>query len=114
MGGALKTLAGHKGSGLALLVQVLAGTLVGAASFDNDSENAGNLVMAINPNIFLDESEFKKNVSNMITKIKSARKLSSVNEIMIPGERGNKITQDRLKSGEIEVEDNLLNKLREI
>lgn len=114
MGGALKTLAGHKGSGLALMVQVLASTLVGAASFDNDSENAGNLVMAINPNIFLDESEFKKNVSLMVSKIKSSRKLNGVNEILVPGERGNRLTNERLSSGEIEVEENLLVKLKEV
>lgn len=114
MGGALKTLAGHKGSGLALVVQVLAGVFVGADSFNSDSDNAGNLVIAINPNIFINPKDFKKNVSDLIAKIKSARKLESVNEIMIPGERGNKLTQERMTSGEIEVEDNLLNKLREV
>lgn len=114
MGGALKALAGHKGSGLALMVQILAGTLVRAASFDNDSDNAGNLVIAINPDIFMNKSKFKKNVSDMVSKIKSARKLPGVNEIRVPGERGNQITRDRLKSGEIEVEDNLLNKLKEV
>lgn len=30
------------------------------------------------------------------------------------GEKGNQITHDRLKFGEIEIEDNLLNKLKEV
>lgn len=113
MGGAIKTLAGHKGSGLALAVQVLAGVFVGADSFDNDSTNAGNLVIAINPGIFIDPNEFKKNVSTLITRIKSARKLKGVNEIVIPGERGSKLTKERLTLGEIDIEENLLTKLKE-
>ncbi len=114
MGGALKTLAGHKGSGLALVVQILAGAFVGADSFDNDSSNAGNLVIAINPNIFAPSEEFKGNISKMITKIKSARKLEGVNEILVPGERTNKISKENLKNENIEIEDNLWNALLEV
>ncbi len=111
MSGALKTLAGHKGSGLALVVQVLAGAFVRADSFDNDSSNAGNLVIAIDPAIFVSSEEFKKNVSSIVTKVKSARKLEGVSEILIPGERGNKLTRDRISAGDIEIEDNLFQEL---
>lgn len=114
MGGALKTLAGHKGSGLALMVQILAGTFVGADSFNSDSSNAGNLVIAIDPNIFIISEEFKKNVSGVVAKVKSARKINGVNEILIPGERGNRLTKDRLELGEIEVEDNLYSELKKV
>jgi L-2-hydroxycarboxylate dehydrogenase (NAD+) len=112
MGGALKTLAGHKGSGLAFLVQILAGAFVGADSFDNDSENAGNLVIAIDPNIFLNPEDFKTRVTEIVNKVKSARKLLGVEEILVPGERGNKIKNTALESGEIEIEENLLNGLK--
>ncbi len=114
MGGALKTIAGHKGSGLALVVQILAGALVKADSFDNDSQNAGNLVLAIDPNIFVPSEEFKKNVSGMVAKVKSARKLEGVGEIMAPGERGNILTRDRLNADEIEIEDNLYQELKRV
>jgi LDH2 family malate/lactate/ureidoglycolate dehydrogenase len=44
---------GHKGSGLALMVEVLAGPLVGAAVADKLAErNHGNLVVAIDPTLF--------------------------------------------------------------
>jgi len=114
MSGALKTVAGHKGSGLALVVQVLAGAFVGADSFNNASDNAGNLIIAIDPKIFVPTEEFKNRVTDIISKVKSARKIEGVSEILVPGERGNKLTKDRLESGEIEVEDNLLNALKEV
>lgn len=114
MAGALKTFGDHKGSGLALVVQILAGTFVGANSFDNDSDNAGNLVIAINPEIFMMEDEFKNKVSNLVAKVKGAKKLPDVTEIFIPGERGNTQKQTNLIAGELDVEDNLLNKLREV
>lgn len=114
MSGALKTFGGHKGSGLALVVQVLAGVFVKADSFDNDSDNAGNLVMAIDPNIFLDPNEFKAGVSDIVTKIKKARRLEGVEEIYVPGERGNRYKNEVLKNGEIDIEENLLNSLKAV
>lgn len=113
MSGALKTIAGHKGSGLALVIQILAGVLVQADSFDNDSSNAGNLVIAIDPNIFIPSDEFNKNVSVLITKIKSARKLPGVTDILIPGERGFKQSLQNITSGTINIEENLLNQLKQ-
>ena len=107
-------MAGLKGSGLALLVQVLAGSLVGADSFDNNSSNAGNFVMAIDPNLFTTIDEFKTRVTDISTKIKSARKIAGVAKVLIPGERGNQIAKSRLDSGEIEVEDNLLSELKKV
>jgi LDH2 family malate/lactate/ureidoglycolate dehydrogenase len=112
MSGALRTMADHKGSGLALLGQVLAGVLVGADSFDNESENAGNLVMAIDPECFRSTEAFRKEVSDMASTIKRSRKLEGVDEIFVPGERGNLRTAQVLSSGEIDIEDNLLAALK--
>jgi LDH2 family malate/lactate/ureidoglycolate dehydrogenase len=114
MSGALKTFGGHKGSGLALIVQILAGVFVNADSFDNDSDNAGNLVIAIDPNIFTETNEFKTKVSEIISKVKSAKKINGVEEIFIPGERGNKLRKKVVTSAEIEIEENLLNSLKAV
>jgi len=114
MSGALKTFGGHKGSGLALIVQILAGALVQADSFDSDSDNSGNLVLAIDPNILTDARSFKAEASRIVKEVKAARKLPGVEEILVPGERGNKLATSNLNAGEIEIEDNLLNQLREV
>jgi len=114
MAGALKTFGGHRGSGLALVVQILAGALVQADSFNSDSENAGNLVIAIDPEILTSRTLFTQEVSRLVARIKSAKRVDGVSEILVPGERGNLLTQRVMKSGELEIEDNLLSALREV
>ena len=114
LSGAISTIAEYKGSGLALIVQILSSALVGADYFHTGSLNGGNLVMAIDPNIFRPTSQFKNSVSDMVSKVKSARKVDGISEILIPGERGNRLTNERVKSGEIEIEDNLLMELKKV
>jgi len=105
---------GHKGSGLALLGEILAGPLVGAAfcGLGDSKGNWGHLLYAIDPGILGDRDEFTANVSRMIRKIKSTRKLPGVTDIFVPGERGAMLARDRLARGELEIEENLLAGLR--
>ena len=114
MSGAIKAFGGHKGSGLALIVQIFAAALVQADSFDSNSHNAGNLITAIDPEILTPKETFVKEVSSIIKRIKSAKRLPEVNEIQIPGERGNAIAKKCLDSGIIEIEDNLYNELTKV
>lgn len=114
MSGALKTFGGHRGSGLALIGQIFAGALIQADSFNSDSDNAGNLVMAIDPEILTSTESFKKEVSTIIKRIKSARKSEGVTEVLVPGERGNKFNAKVLSSGEIQIEDNLYGELKKV
>ena len=114
MSGALRAFGGHKGSGLALIVQVFAGALVQAESFNSDSDNAGNLVIAIDPNILTPKKKFTKEVSSIVKRMKSGKKLSGVSEILFPGERGNKFNAKVMKEKKIEIEDNLLEELKKV
>lgn len=114
MSGALKTFGGHKGSGLALIVQIFAGAWVRADSFKTGSDNAGNLMMAIDPEMLTPKDAFIKEVSSIIKRVKSARKAPSVSEILIPGESSNQFNKAVLESGEIEIEDNLYNELTKV
>ena len=102
---------GFKGAGLALMVQIIAGALVGG-DFLNGSDNDGNVVIAINPDAMIGMQRFIEETTKMTKAIKQAKRLEGVEEVMIPGERGDKIRSRRLNSDEIEVEDNLLNSLR--
>jgi len=114
MSGAIKAFGGHKGSALALMVQLLAGSLVEADSFDNESDNAGNLVMAIDPSILTNKERFKNENSEIIERIRSAKRIGSKNEIFVAGERGYRFKDGVLESGEIDIQDNLLSKLKEV
>ncbi len=54
------------------------------------------------------------NVSEIISKVKSTKKLLGVDEIFVPGERESLLARQRQESGLIEVEDNLLAELRKV
>ncbi len=104
----------YKGSGLALVAEILAGPLVGAAcaGIGNSKKNWGHLVIAIDPGLLGDRDEFTGNVAAMAAKIKSTRRLDGVDEIFVPGEREEQRARQCLESGEINIEDNLLDGLR--
>jgi LDH2 family malate/lactate/ureidoglycolate dehydrogenase len=103
---------GFKGAGLALMVQIIGGALVGADFNTGKMDNDGNVVIAIDPNALVGTKRFIKETTKMAKAIKSAKKLPGVDEILVPGERGDRIREKVLATGEIEVEDNLLSELK--
>ncbi len=117
MEGALVAYGGRaKGSGLSMMVEILTGALVGASftGVGDTDKNWGNLIYVIDPELLADSEEFKKNVSIMREKVKATKKLPGVEEIFVPGERGDRLTQSRIKAGEIEIEDNLFEELKRV
>lgn len=106
----------YKGSGLAMICEILAGPLVGAAfcGIGNSKGNWGHLIFAIDPELLTNRQELAKNVSAMINKIKSTKKLPGVEEIFVPGEKENRLARERMESGMIDIEDNLLAALRKV
>ena len=88
-------IAEHKGYGLALLMEVLAGVLVGS-KFGIDHEfrdgsgraldDLGHFFMAIDPSIFMPIEQFKDRVEEMIRQIKSSKLAVGSSGVMVPGE----------------------------
>jgi L-2-hydroxycarboxylate dehydrogenase (NAD+) len=107
---------GYKGAGLALIIEILAGPLVGAAcaGVGDPGKNWGHLMLAIDPDLFGDREAFIQNVSTLIERIKGTKKLPGVDEIFVPGERGNRQAAESRASGTIEIEDHLLEELRKV
>ena len=82
----------YKGSNIALMIELLAGPLVGGAVQDKlASKNWGNLMIALNPSTLGDPSSIMHNVQLMLGRVKGARKAAGVKEIMLPGERGDRL-----------------------
>lgn len=102
---------GFKGAGLALMVQIIGGALVGG-EFLNQSDHDGNVVIAINPDAMIGMERFIAETTKMTKAIKQAKRLDGVDEVMVPGERGDQVRSRIIDSDEIEVEDNLLSSLR--
>ena len=79
----------HKGSGMALILEILSGALVGGAMEDkHGSKNWGCLVAAVDPGLFGDRAAFADRVQLAVSRVKGARKQEGCQEILLPGERG--------------------------
>jgi len=94
--GTLTPMAGHKGYGLALLIEILSGVLSGAAiaqdilswSFADPGLATGHgaAFIAIDINAMMPIGEFKKRIDETIQEIRAAPKAKGVERIYIPGE----------------------------
>jgi len=116
LAGAIKAFGGYKGAALALIVELLTRPLVGTSrNTDGTKEDWGNLVFAVDPELLADDLEsFKEGVSDLIARLKDRKKLPDVDEILAPGERGDKFYEQVMATGEIELDDGLWQALQAI
>jgi LDH2 family malate/lactate/ureidoglycolate dehydrogenase len=105
--GLILPVGGHKGYGLALMVDVLSGVLMGAnfgpevgPLYNNPgTQGIGHLLAAINIEAFIPLTEFKARMDQMIRDIKSSKKAKGVEEIFLPGEIEMGIEAKRRREG---------------
>jgi amino acid adenylation domain-containing protein len=100
---------GHKGYGLTLIMEVLAGVLTGAGfGWDNrrahgpgamKPANFGHFFMAIDPELFMPSPEFTARVDRLIEQTKSGDRAEGVEEIMVPGESELRARERSLREG---------------
>ena len=114
MEGGILPVGGHKGSGIAFMVEMLAGALTGSMVGDAVEGGWGSFYILINPASFRSIDEFKKDAGLAITRLKESKKMKDVSEIYYPGERSYKLRQRNLESGEIEISETMLKQLKEI
>lgn len=96
-GGAIATFGGHKGMGLSLCVEILAGALSGAAVLGQvESKKAakswGHTVIAIRPELLTDN--FPAKAASVIQAVKA-----SGDAVRIPGERSARTAAERRAAG---------------
>lgn len=111
--GALLPIAGHKGSGLTFMCEMLAGALTGSRVGHSVPGGWGTFFILFDPAIFRPLEDFKKDIDTAINELKNSKKREGVTEIFYPGEKSQKTRQVNIKNGYIEVEESLLNKLKE-
>jgi LDH2 family malate/lactate/ureidoglycolate dehydrogenase len=84
----------HKGFGLALVFDALAGVLTGAAfarDLASEPPTAGNATLwALDVEAFLPREEFLSRMEAQIDQVKSGERLAGVDELFVPGERGHR------------------------
>jgi len=105
---------GRKGSGFAMVVEMLAGVLTGSGVGNSIPGGWGSFYILIDPTMFRSLKDFKKDVDTAIKELKSLHKAKGVKEIFFPGEHSGKLRQKNLKQGWIEVDDKLWKEVVEL
>jgi len=111
VGGAIKTFAGHKGFGLSLFVQLMgsAFSLAGIPGA-HEEDGAGTFILAIDPGLLADKDEYMKRSRELIDQIKSAKPIEG-QEVVLPGEKGDRRARLAEDTGEIEIAEGVWNEL---
>lgn len=108
LGGAIRAFGGYKGAGLAMMVELLTGPLVGTQrDTEGKKQDWGNLILILDPALLGDREAFLRSAAEVVARVKRSKRLPGVDEILVPGERGNRLLERALRSGEIEIEDRL-------
>jgi LDH2 family malate/lactate/ureidoglycolate dehydrogenase len=102
-------IAEHKGYGLTLVMETLAGLLSGAKfTLDHSREtfrggveehDLGHFFLAMNPEMFMPIAEFKARVDRMIDDVKKSEVADGFNEVLLPGEYELRSRARNLKAG---------------
>jgi hydroxycarboxylate dehydrogenase B len=79
-------ISGHKGFGLALLVELLGATLAGVEPASDDRSINGYTVVAINASAFADINEVRARATDLATYVRSSRPSDPARPVMVPGE----------------------------
>ncbi len=126
-GGSLLPLGGHKGYGLASLVDILCGVLSGAnygpwvppfVAFLNPLDNLpgngiGHFLGAMRIDAFRPADDFKNHIDNWIDAFKNANRIDNNQHVIIPGEPEFLLEKERLETG-IPLNDKVITDLQEL
>lgn len=96
--GGVGTFGGYKGYGLSFAIQAL-GLLAGAAFARGEVQDYGFLFWAVNPDVMLPKGDFKKQMAELVRKIKATPRQPGVKEIRIPSERAYRERERRRREG---------------
>jgi uncharacterized oxidoreductase len=110
--GAILPFGGHKGYGLAMIAEMLAGALTGSSCSNPDATRVvnGMLTIFLSPRFFVTEQEFYEEAHRFIAYVKSSEKISPDAEILMPGELEEKTREQRIRDG-IEVDETTWNQI---
>jgi uncharacterized oxidoreductase len=100
--GAILPIAGHKGHGLAILCEILAGALTGGGC--SNPQNAdkvlnGMLSIYLDSSFFQKDADFTAEIQRFIAYVKSSAKVTPTGEILMPGEIEERTKATRLRDG---------------
>ena len=106
--GVVLPLAGPKGSGLSLMMEIVAGVMSGSAygggvrnqysDFDAP-QDVGHAFLAFQPGLFLAPGDYQARMADLIARAKDQPRAAGVDEILMPGEIEARATESRRRDG---------------
>ena len=95
----------HKGFGLALFIDALGGVLSGAGFGQAvATRGPGNFLWALDVEAFMARAEFLSRMNELIDQIKDAEPATGVDELFVPGERGERRRRELTSRGVVTLE----------
>lgn len=110
LAGAFAAWGGHKGSGLAIVVQLL-GILAGSPAIPRELAGFGYLIVAMRPDLMGPAEIFRENASAFAEAVRSARPAADGPPVRMPFDRSRRERARRLAENAIEVPDVLVDQL---
>ena len=91
----------HKGSGLALMMEIIPTLLAGHRPISSSEFQYGNptLLMALAPEAFADDGDFSMHVDALKRRVKDVKPAAGCDEVLLPGEPEARSYAERLRSG---------------
>lgn len=100
-------MAEHKGYGLALIIEILAGAFIGAkAGKDAVLGSDGFVIITLQPDIFVPRSLFFNHLNSLITEIRNSSIAPGFDSIRIPGENAMNKINTNFEKGKISIDNN--------
>ena len=108
LAGAFAPWGGHKGSGLAMFMDIFGGVISGAnfggevgdqyKSFDR-AQDVGHFFLAMKPDLFVSEDDYRARIDALIDRMKTAPLAEGFSEVLVPGEPEDRYEAERRKRG---------------
>ena len=105
--GLLMPVGGHKGAGLATMIDLILGTLAGgtysraicANTVTDKAQHIAHLFFLMNPDFYMSRNALDASAAQYAADFKAVRKKADVSEILLPGELEEKTIRDRKANG---------------
>ena len=115
--GALLPFGGHKGSGLSILCEVLAGSLTGGRSGHPDNAPKGRLVnnmlaVIVDPGRFWSQDAYGEDVARLVAWVAASPPAEPGGEVLLPGDVERRTRAERLERG-IPLDERTLEQVRD-
>ncbi|GME24506.1 Malate/L-lactate dehydrogenase [Neofusicoccum parvum] len=107
MDGMVVPICGPKGSGIAILMDIMSGVLSGAA-FGGEvgnqykeakPQNVGHCFIAIKPDVFMSSDDFRARMDTLAQRVHAVPAAPGFEEVLFPGEPEHRLSQQRSSQG---------------